>query len=139
MIWETFAIMFGILILYHIYRNIRFGDDFIGNLSHALLGGIHIPFRSAPSVLSHPSTWGVSNQRQIGVGSRAISTAFTVVGPKSPQDENKQGVWSPPMGNPSGAPLGRPVEGPLQNPSSAPTGSSGAPEQQPFELLPANY
>jgi hypothetical protein len=136
MIWETFAILLGILVLYHIYRYNRFGDDFIGNLSHALMSGVNIPFR-ASSVLSHPSTWGISNQRQVGIGSKSITTAFTVVGPKSPQDEQKQGVWSPPMGNPAGAPLGRPMGGSQENPP--PYGSATQPEEQPFELLPANY
>lgn len=139
MIWETFAVLFGILILYHIYRNKKYGDDFIGNLSHALISGINIPFRQS-SVLSHPSTWGISNQRQVGVGARAISTAFTVVGPKSPQDEQKQGVWSPPMGNPTGAPMiGSPTAPNAINQSNQSNQSAQAQQEQPFELLPANY
>jgi hypothetical protein len=140
MILETTAALLGALVLYHVYRNLRWGQDFIGDFARALLGMVRSPLggvHGSDSLLRwiHPAATGVA-QRQVGTGAAAISTTYTVVGPKM-----NGGVglneWTPPLGAPAGLPaIGSPTD---PNALPLPPSAAQAPDPDaPFELLASN-
>jgi hypothetical protein len=133
MILETTCVILGTLVLYHIYRSLYYGQDFIGDFFRSMLDILHnplsgyLPTRDPLLRWRNPGATGVT-QRRVGTGAETVHTMYTVVGPRT---NGGVGVneWTPPMG----APIGIPAIGSPTDPNALPL-----PPQQDPEINPAS-
>lgn len=136
MILETTTALLGLLVVYHVYRSVWHGHDFIGDLARQVLhivAGTQERMKSAGSqIFIHPSYTGV-NTRRVASDSLRLPQIYDLVGPKK-TDGMSLAEMAPPMGMPVGLP--RPTNGVdnlLQDSLHNAAAAAGQPQQEPME------
>lgn len=135
---ETVTALLGILVVYHVYRSVWHGHDFIGDLARQVLhivAGTQERMRVAGSqIFMHPSYTGV-NTRRVASDSLRLPQIYDLVGPKK-TDGMSLAEMAPPMGMPVGLPRPTNGIGNMMLQDSLHNAAVGAPQQaQPQEPM----